>query len=127
VLGEGHVLTASENGYGKLTPLDDFPSHGRGGQGVIALQTTERNGATVAALQVRADQELMLISSTGTLVRTPVADISIVGRNTQGVRLIRLQEGERLTGVERVEGLEVSEEVAQADSAGSASEEMSPP
>ena len=127
VLGEGHVLTASENGYGKLTPLDDFPSHGRGGQGVIALQTTERNGATVAALQVRADQELMLISSTGTLVRTPVADISIVGRNTQGVRLIRLQEGERLTGVERVEGLEVSEDVAQADGAGSASEEMSPP
>jgi DNA gyrase subunit A len=105
VLSDGHVLTASENGYGKLTPLDDFPSHGRGGQGVIALQTTERNGATVAALQVRAGQELMLISSTGTLVRTPVADISVVGRNTQGVRLIRLAEGERLTGVERVEGL----------------------
>jgi DNA gyrase subunit A len=126
VLGEGHVLTASENGYGKLTPLDDFPSHGRGGQGVIALQTTDRNGATVAALQVRADQELMLISSTGTLVRTPVADISVVGRNTQGVRLIRLAEGERLTGVERVEGLEVAEDASQADSAGSSSEEMSP-
>jgi DNA gyrase subunit A len=126
VLGEGHVLTASENGYGKLTPLDDFPSHGRGGQGVIALQTTERNGATVAALQVRADQELMLISSTGTLVRTPVADISVVGRNTQGVRLIRLAEGERLTGVERVEGLEAGEDSAQADSAGSSSEEVSP-
>ena len=102
VLGEGHVLTASENGYGKLTPLEEFPSHGRGGQGVIALQTTERNGATVAALQVQPDDELMLISSTGTLVRTPVADISVVGRNTQGVRLIRLAEGERLTGVERV-------------------------
>jgi len=126
VVGEGHVLTASENGYGKLTPLDDFPSHGRGGQGVIALQTTDRNGATVAALQVRADQELMLISSTGTLVRTPVADISVVGRNTQGVRLIRLAEGERLTGVERVEGLEVAEDASQADSAGSSSEEMSP-
>ncbi len=129
VLGEGHVLTASENGYGKLTPLDDFPSHGRGGQGVIALQTTERNGATVAALQVRADQELMLISSTGTLVRTPVADISIVGRNTQGVRLIRLAEGERLTGVERVLGLEAGEDAAQADDAegaGTASEEVSP-
>jgi DNA gyrase subunit A len=127
VLGEGHVLTASENGYGKLTPLDDFPSHGRGGQGVIALQTTERNGATVAALQVRADQELMLISSTGTLVRTPVADISIVGRNTQGVRLIRLDEGERLTGVERVEGLDAGEESTQADGAGSSSEQTSPP
>jgi DNA gyrase subunit A len=105
-LGEGYILTASETGYGKLTPLDDFPVHGRGGQGVIALQTTERNGNTVAALQVTGAQELMLISSTGTLVRTPVRDISIVGRNTQGVRLIRLAEGERLTGIERVEGLE---------------------
>jgi DNA gyrase subunit A len=126
VLGEGHVLTASENGYGKLTPLDEFPNHGRGGQGVIALQTTDRNGATVAGLQVRADQELMLISSTGTLVRTPVADISVVGRNTQGVRLIRLAEGERLTGVERVEGLEAGEDAAQADSAGSSPDEVSP-
>jgi DNA gyrase subunit A len=126
VLGEGHVLTASENGYGKLTPLDDFPSHGRGGQGVIALQTTERNGATVAALQVRADQELMLISSTGTLVRTPVADISIVGRNTQGVRLIRLGEGERLTGVERVEGLDAADENAQSDSAPDSNDSVQP-
>ncbi len=108
-LGEGHILTASENGYGKLTPLGDFPSHNRGGQGVIALQTSERNGATVAALQVEAGHELMLISSTGTLVRTPVRDISVVGRNTQGVRLIRLAEGERLTGIERVEALDGTE------------------
>jgi DNA gyrase subunit A len=108
-LGEGHILTASENGYGKLTPLEDFPSHNRGGQGVIALQTSERNGATVAALQVEAGHELMLISSTGTLVRTPVRDISVVGRNTQGVRLIRLAEGERLTGIERVEALDGAE------------------
>jgi DNA gyrase subunit A len=105
VVGEGLVLAASENGYGKLTPLDDFPRHGRGGQGVIALQTTERNGAMVAALQVTAGQEIMLISSTGTLVRTPVDEVSVVGRNTQGVRLIRLAEGERLTGVERIESL----------------------
>jgi DNA gyrase subunit A len=119
VLGEGHVLTASENGYGKLTPLQEFPSHGRGGQGVIALQTTERNGATVASLQVQSNDELMLISSTGTLVRTPVADISVVGRNTQGVRLIRLAEGERLSGVERVAPL------ADADN-GEAVDEASP-
>ena len=99
------MLTASANGYGKLTPLEDFPQHGRGGQGVIALQTTERNGEMVAALQVNSDHELMLISSTGTLVRTPVAEISVVGRNTQGVRLIRLDEGERLTGIERIESL----------------------
>jgi DNA gyrase subunit A len=105
VVGEGLVLTASANGYGKLTPLEDFPAHGRGGQGVIALQTTERNGEMVAALQVNSEHELMLISSTGTLVRTPVAEISIVGRNTQGVRLIRLDEGERLTGIERIESL----------------------
>ena len=108
-LGEGHILTASESGYGKLTPLEDFPSHNRGGQGVIALQTSDRNGATVAALQVEAGHELMLISSTGTLVRTPVRDISVVGRNTQGVRLIRLAEGERLTGIERVEALDGGE------------------
>jgi DNA gyrase subunit A len=102
-VNEGYILTASENGYGKLTPLDDYPLHGRGGQGVIALQTTERNGATVAALQVVAEQDLMLISSSGTLVRTPVSDISVVGRNTQGVRLIRLDDGERLAGVERID------------------------
>src|SRR5688572_14995196 len=105
VVGGGHVLTASTNGYGKLTPLEDFPQHGRGGQGVIALQTTDRNGEMVAALQVNSEHELMMISSTGTLVRTPVAEISIVGRNTQGVRLIRLGEGERLTGIERIESL----------------------
>jgi DNA gyrase subunit A len=106
VVGEGNVLTASATGYGKLTPLEEFPSHGRGGQGVIALQTSDRNGTTVAALQVVAGQEIMLISSTGTLVRTPVDEISVLGRNTQGVRLIRLAEGERLTGIERIEHLE---------------------
>jgi DNA gyrase subunit A len=115
VVGEGHILTASEHGYGKRTPLEDFPVHGRGGQGVIALQTTDRNGATVGAVQVTPGQELMLISSTGTLVRTPVDEVSIVGRNTQGVRLIRLAEGERLTGIEQIdetfEGAEGAEEL----------------
>jgi DNA gyrase subunit A len=106
VIGEGRVLTASASGYGKLTPLEEFPQHGRGGQGVIALQTSDRNGTTVAALQVVPGQEIMLISSTGTLVRTPVDEISVLGRNTQGVRLIRLEEGERLVGIERIEGLE---------------------
>ena len=109
VVGDGHILTASETGYGKLTPLDDFPSHGRGGQGVIALQTSDRNGTTVAALQVMAGHEIMLISSTGTLVRTPVDEISVLGRNTQGVRLIRLAEGERLVGIERIESLEAGD------------------
>ena len=114
VVGEGLILTASENGYGKLTPLEDFPLKGRGGQGVIALQTTERNGATVAALQVSVDDELMLISSSGTLVRTPVGEISIVGRNTQGVRLIRLEDGDRLAGVGSIASL--GEEAASESS-----------
>ena len=77
--------------------------HGRGGQGVIAIQTTERNGQVVAATQVTTDNEIMLMSSSGTLVRTRAAEVSILGRNTQGVRLIRLDEGERLIGVESVE------------------------
>jgi DNA gyrase subunit A len=124
VVGEGHILTASANGYGKLTPLEEFPSHGRGGQGVIAQQITERNGDVVAALQVAPSHELMLISSNGTLVRTPVGDISIVGRNTQGVRLIRLDEGDRLTGVERVESLgEEFDGVVEEGSAGANSDE----
>ncbi len=114
VVGEGHVLTASAAGYGKLTPLEEFPSHGRGGQGVIALQTSDRNGVTVAALQVMSGQEIMLISSTGTLVRTTVDEISVQGRNTQGVRLIRLDEGERLVGIERVASLEGGEEGVEA-------------
>jgi DNA gyrase subunit A len=99
---QGMVLTASENGYGKLTPVEEFPLHGRGGQGVIALQTSERNGRMVGALQIKQDDEMMLISSSGTLVRTPVSEISIQGRNTQGVRLIRLDEGDRLVGLERI-------------------------
>ena len=117
VVGEGHVLTASAAGYGKLTPLSEFPGHGRGGQGVIALQTSDRNGFTVAALQVMAGQEIMLISSTGTLVRTAVDEISVQGRNTQGVRLIRLGDAERLVGIERIESLDAGDESAEAESA----------
>jgi DNA gyrase subunit A len=125
VVDEGFVLTASENGYGKLTPVEEFPQHGRGGQGVIALQTTERNGQMVGALHVVRDHEIMLISSTGTLVRTPVAEISVVGRNTQGVRLIRLEEGERLVGLERVEGLN-DEGSGDIDAGGLAAETPEP-
>jgi DNA gyrase subunit A len=99
---QGMVLTASQHGYGKRTPVEDFPIHGRGGQGVIALQISERNGQMVRALLVKADDEIMLISSSGTLVRTAVSEISIQGRNTQGVRLIRLDEGDRLVGLERI-------------------------
>jgi DNA gyrase subunit A len=106
ILGDGLILTATENGYGKLTERDEFPIQGRGGQGVIAIQTSERNGTVVGALQVSADDEVMLITLAGTLVRTPVADISVMGRNTQGVRLIRPDDGDRLVGIERVEALQ---------------------
>src|SRR5579871_3919572 len=101
----GYILTASQNGFGKLTPLEDFPKHGRGGQGVIALQITDRNGSMVGAVRVIMDDEVMLMSQNGVLVRTPVKDISVVGRNTQGVRLIRLEEGDQLSGLERIDGL----------------------
>jgi DNA gyrase subunit A len=105
VADSGFILTASERGYGKLTPLEDYPKHGRGGQGVIALQVTDRNGPMVGALQVSVDDEIMLMSQGGALVRTPVRDISVVGRNTQGVRLMRLDDGDQLSGLERIEGL----------------------
>jgi DNA gyrase subunit A len=110
IIGEGMLLTATENGFGKRTAMDEFPIQGRGGQGVIAIQTTERNGRTVGALQVMEDDEIMLISSSGTLVRTPVADISIIGRNTQGVRLIRVEPGQRLVGLARIETMVEDEE-----------------
>jgi DNA gyrase subunit A len=110
IMREGLILTATENGYGKRTPVEDFPGQGRGGQGVIAIQTTDRNGRTVGALQVADEDEVMLISSNGTLVRTGVSDISIMGRNTQGVRLIRVEEGQRLVGLARIEAIEDAEE-----------------
>jgi DNA gyrase subunit A len=99
----GQILAVSENGYGKRTRVEEFPVKGRGGQGVIGIQCSERNGAIVGALQVFDGDEIMLISDKGTLVRTRVDEISVQGRNTQGVRLIKLKEGERLVGVERVE------------------------
>ncbi|MGD8341316.1 MAG: DNA gyrase subunit A [Gammaproteobacteria bacterium] len=113
IVGDEPVVIATQNGYGKLTNIDEFPRQGRGGQGVIAIQTTERNGAVVGAMQVAHDDELMLISQVGTLVRTPVADISVLGRNTQGVRLIRLDEADRLVGIARVEGLQEDDETVE--------------
>ena len=103
VEGEGDILTASERGYGKRTPVADYPKKGRGTQGVIALQTTERNGKLVGAIQLSEHHEVLLISDGGTLVRTRAAEIAQVGRNTQGVTLIRLGEGETLQAIERVD------------------------
>ena len=84
------------------TPADDYPVYGRGGQGVIAIQVTERNGAVVGAVPADDNDEVMLISSGGTLVRTRVNEISMMGRNTQGVRLISLSNDEALVGIERI-------------------------
>ena len=105
---EAQILTASERGYGKRTVLDEFPRRGRGGQGVIAMVSNERNGALVGAVQVVDGEEIMLISDQGTLVRTRVSEVSSLSRNTQGVMLIRLAPEEKLVGLERVQ--EPSEE-----------------
>ncbi|MDP6436180.1 MAG: DNA gyrase subunit A [Gammaproteobacteria bacterium] len=105
-VGEGDILTATANGYGKRTKVEEFSPQGRGGKGVIAIQTSDRNGNLVGAIQVSDDDEVMLISSSGTLVRTGVADISTQGRNTQGVTLIRVTEGDRLVGLDRIEQIQ---------------------
>lgn len=97
------ILTVCEQGYGKRTLVEDFPVYGRGGQGVIGIQTSERNGAVVGAAQVTEADEIMLISDKGTMVRTRVTEVSVQGRNTQGVRLIRLKDGEKLVGLEQVD------------------------
>ena len=99
---EAFMLTASEFGYGKRTPMSEFPIKGRATQGVIAIQASDRNGKIVGATQVVEDDQVMLISDQGTLVRTSVSEISVQGRNTQGVRLIAVRENERLVGLERV-------------------------
>ena len=96
------MLVATENGYGKRTKIEEFPTRGRGGQGVIAIQTSERNGAVVSAVSVVGDDEIMLITNRGTLVRTPVDGVSVLGRNTQGVRLINVSDEEKLVGVEPI-------------------------
>ncbi|MCP5208831.1 MAG: DNA gyrase subunit A [Hahellaceae bacterium] len=101
---DGVILTASANGYGKKTRLEEFPAYSRGSQGVIAMQCSDRNGELVAALEVYEGDEMMLISDKGTLVRTRTEEVSVLSRNTQGVRLIKLGiEDEHLVGVERVD------------------------
>lgn len=114
----GEVLCASANGYGKRTPVDDFPTKKRGGKGVIAIKTSDRNGELVGAVAIDASKELMLISDGGTLVRTRASEVAQTGRNAQGVRLIRLGENETLVGVEAIEAVEedeILEEVSAID------------
>jgi DNA gyrase subunit A len=117
------ILSVSENGYGKRTRSDEFPVYGRGGQGVIAMQASDRNGPIVGAAQVADGDEIMLISDKGTLVRTRVDEVSVQGRNTQGVRLIRLKDGEKLVGLEAVQDPEETlSEVHEAEDSQPAAE-----
>jgi len=124
IANDGMVLTVSENGFGKRTAIENYPIHGRGGSGVISIQTSERNGLVVGAVPVQQRDEIMLITDGGTLVRTLVDDVSVVGRNTQGVKMINLTKKEKLIGIARIEGLEdEAEEVdatAEADATGEA-------
>jgi DNA gyrase subunit A len=102
VVREGHILAVTEQGYGKRTPVEDYPLRGRGGQGVLALKQSSKTGAVIGATQVADEDEIMLISNMGTLIRTAVAEISVLGRNTQGVRIIRVADDQKLVGVDRI-------------------------
>ncbi len=119
---KGDVLTATENGYGKRTPLADYPVKGRGTQGVIDIATTERNGEVIGAVLVEEESQLMLITNKGTLVRTRAAEVSQTKRNTQGVKLINLTKGEKLTGLDRIAETDDEEEEGEEGEEGVASD-----
>ncbi|WP_427977648.1 DNA topoisomerase (ATP-hydrolyzing) subunit A [Agarivorans sp.] len=108
-VGDGDILTATENGYGKRTSLAEYPAKSRATKGVVSIKVSERNGLVVGAIQVTEAQEMMLITNGGTLVRTRVNEVSLVGRNTQGVRLIRTAEDEKVVGLQRIEEIEDDE------------------
>ncbi len=120
---QARVLTATEHGFGKRTAMEDYPKQARGGQGVIAIQCDERNGKAVGAVPVNEDDEIMLISNQGTLIRTPVSEVSVVGRNTKGVTLVSLSKGESLASLERIVEYKEAEEVEEAGETGEADDE----
>jgi DNA gyrase subunit A len=105
------VLTATENGFGKRTPITEYTRHGRGTKGMIAIQTSERNGKVVAATLVDQEAQIMLITNTGVLIRTRVSEIREMGRATQGVTLISLDEGTKLSGLQQVAEAEADVDV----------------
>ncbi|MGN6390527.1 MAG: DNA gyrase C-terminal beta-propeller domain-containing protein, partial [Burkholderiaceae bacterium] len=111
------VLTATENGYGKRTPITEYTRHGRGTKGMIAIQTSERNGKVVAATLVNANDEIMLSTTGGVLIRTRVAEIREMGRATQGVTLIAVEDGTRLSGLQRIVESDVEEELEGGEEA----------
>ena len=99
---DGPILTITENGYGKRTALDEYPAKSRATKGVVSIKVSERNGKVVGAVQVEEFDEIMLITDSGTLVRTRVNEVSVIGRNTQGVRLIRTAEDEHVVALQRI-------------------------
>lgn len=109
------VLTATENGYGKRTPINEYTRHGRGTKGMIAIQTSERNGRVVAATLVEPESEIMLITNSGVLIRTRVSEIREMGRATQGVTLISLDEGTKLSGLQHIAEAEAEAELDEGD------------
>lgn len=111
---DGEILTATENGFGKRTPLEEYPTKSRATKGVVSIKVSERNGNVVGAVQVGPDDEIMLISDQGTLVRTRVGEVSVVGRNTQGVRLIRTADDEKVVGLQRIDELPEDEEQSES-------------
>ncbi|WP_153914712.1 DNA gyrase subunit A [Shewanella sp. TC10] len=112
---EGSILTVTENGYGKRTDLSEYPAKSRGTKGVVSIKVSERNGAVVGAVQVTESEEIMLISNKGTLVRTPSNGVSLIGRNTQGVTIIRTAEDEKVVGLQRLDEIEVTEEFIEGE------------
>ncbi|WP_076536490.1 DNA gyrase subunit A [Shewanella sp. UCD-KL21] len=119
---EGDILTVTENGYGKRTDLAEYPAKSRGTKGVVSIKVSERNGAVVGAVQVTETDEIMLISDKGTLVRTPSAGVSLIGRNTQGVTIIRTAEDEKVVGLQRIEEIQMDESELDAEAEGQAVE-----
>jgi DNA gyrase subunit A len=122
VLQHGQTLfTVTENGYGKRTSIDEYPVHRRGGKGVITIKTTERNGQVVNIILVQDEDDLMLVTDKGKLIRMPVSGTSVISRNTQGVRLIVMDPGERVVSTaglaekEDANGMEADEDAAAPD------------
>ena len=114
--GTGDILTITENGFGKRTELEDYPQKSRATKGVVSIKVTPRNGDVVGAIQVNAADEIMMISNKGTLVRTPVEGVSIYGRNTQGVTLIRTADDEQVVGLERIDEVTTDVDVLEGSS-----------
>ncbi|MGI2066308.1 DNA gyrase subunit A [Shewanella sp. MF08487] len=116
--GDGAILTVTENGYGKRTQLSEYPAKSRATKGVVSIKVSERNGAVVGAVQVGLNDELMLISDKGTLVRTPASGVSIIGRNTQGVTIIRTAGDEKVVGLQRIDEIQIDEDEVELDENG---------